>query len=70
MIRDRAILELLYATGIRNEELRTATLYNLDLEEKTLFVTGKGSKDRVVPIGSWGYSVASRIHGNQPSSFL
>ena len=52
-VRDRAILELLYATGIRNEELRTATLYNLDLEEKTLFVTGKGSKDRVVPVGSW-----------------
>ena len=51
--RDRAILELLYATGLRNEELRTCTVDNLDLQEKTLFITGKGSKDRVVPVGDW-----------------
>lgn len=52
-IRDRAILELLYATGLRNEEIRTSTLDNLDLQERTLFVTGKGAKDRVVPVGDW-----------------
>jgi integrase/recombinase XerD len=51
--RDRAILELLYATGLRNEELRTLTIDDLDLTEKTLFVRGKGSKDRIVPIGDW-----------------
>jgi integrase/recombinase XerD len=51
--RDRAILELLYATGLRNEELRGTTVDNLDLQEKTLFVTGKGSKDRIVPVGDW-----------------
>ena len=51
--RDKAMLELLYATGIRNEELRTCTIDNLDVQEKTLFITGKGSKDRVVPVGDW-----------------
>jgi integrase/recombinase XerD len=51
--RDRAMLELLYATGMRSEELRTITTDNLDLTEKTVFITGKGSKDRVVPVGEW-----------------
>jgi len=52
-IRDRAMLELLYATGLRSEELRTATVDNLDINERTLLVTGKGSKDRIVPVGDW-----------------
>ncbi len=52
-IRDRCILELLYATGIRNEELRTLTMGSVDLTEKTLFIKGKGSKDRIVPVGEW-----------------
>jgi integrase/recombinase XerD len=52
-IRDRCILELLYATGLRNQELRTLPVGNVDLTEKTLFVTGKGSKDRIIPIGDW-----------------
>jgi integrase/recombinase XerD len=52
-IRNRAILELLYATGIRNMELRLLTLEDLNLSERTLFIHGKGAKDRVVPLGSW-----------------
>jgi len=52
-LRDRCILELLYATGLRNQELRTLPLIGVELTEKTIFVTGKGSKDRVVPIGDW-----------------
>lgn len=51
--RDRALLELLYATGIRNEEARTIILDNLDIQERTLLITGKGSKDRIVPVGDW-----------------
>jgi integrase/recombinase XerD len=51
--RDRALLELLYATGLRNEEVRTLETGAVDLTEKTVFVTGKGSKDRVVPLGEW-----------------
>ncbi|MDD5343087.1 MAG: tyrosine-type recombinase/integrase [Smithella sp.] len=52
-IRDRALLELMYATGIRSEEVRSVNIENLDLTERTLFVTGKGSKDRLIPIGDW-----------------
>jgi integrase/recombinase XerD len=52
-IRNRAILELLYATGIRNMELRLLALEDLNLQEKTLFIHGKGAKDRIVPLGSW-----------------
>jgi integrase/recombinase XerD len=52
-IRDRAILEVLYATGIRNQELRTLTIDSYDKTERTLFIRGKGSRDRLVPLGSW-----------------
>jgi len=52
-IRDRALFELLYATGLRSEEIRTVTVENLDRTERTLFVTGKGAKDRIVPVGDW-----------------
>jgi len=51
--RDRALLELLYATGIRSEEARSTTTDQLDMTDKTLLVNGKGAKDRVVPVGDW-----------------
>lgn len=52
-MRDRCILELLYATGIRNQELSLLTLDDYNNAEGTLLVTGKGSKDRIVPAGWW-----------------
>jgi integrase/recombinase XerD len=51
--RDRALLELLYSTGIRSEEVRSIRLEQCDLDGKTLFINGKGSKDRIVPVGRW-----------------
>jgi integrase/recombinase XerD len=51
-VRDRAILETLYSTGIRRMELVHLRLYDLDVERGTLVVRqGKGKKDRMVPIG-------------------
>lgn len=51
-LRDRAILETLYSTGIRRSELVNLLVHDLDLNRETLFVRlGKGKKDRVVPIG-------------------
>jgi len=51
-IRDRAILEVLYATGIRSTELCNLLLYDIDFEAETLRVTqGKNAKDRVLPLG-------------------
>ena len=49
--RDRAILEFLYATGVRVSELVGLRVTNLDLEEGLCTVFGKGSKERMVPLG-------------------
>lgn len=50
-IRDRAILELLYATGMRVSELVNLTTDRVDLKEQIVFVVGKGNKERIVPFG-------------------
>jgi integrase/recombinase XerD len=50
-IRDRAMLELLYSTGIRRIELVRLQLRDLHRERRTLHVHGKGGKDRMVPVG-------------------
>jgi integrase/recombinase XerD len=50
-IRDRAMLELLYSTGIRRIELTRLQLRDLHRERKTLHVEGKGNKERIVPVG-------------------
>ena len=49
--RDRAIVELFYASGLRISELTGARLENLNLQERIIRVVGKGSKTRLVPIG-------------------
>ena len=50
-LRDRAMIELLYASGLRISELANARLENFNLEERILRVTGKGNKTRLVPVG-------------------
>jgi integrase/recombinase XerC len=50
--RDRAIFELLYSSGLRASELTGLDLMNIDKDAKTVFVLGKGRKERVVPYGS------------------
>lgn len=50
-LRDRAAIELLYASGLRLSELANARLELLNLEERIIRVTGKGNKTRLVPIG-------------------
>jgi len=52
-VRDRAILETFYSTGIRRMELAGLCIYDLDVERGTLMVRqGKGKKDRIIPIGA------------------
>jgi integrase/recombinase XerD len=67
-LRDKSILETLYATGMRVSELITLTLGSLFLNDRYIRVFGKGSKERIVPIGSiavkWldKYLLTSRPH--------
>ena len=67
-IRDRAILEVLYATGIRLNELLTLEVYDADLSDKVLFIRkGKGRRQRVVPLGktatAWLREYLEKIRG-------
>jgi integrase/recombinase XerD len=50
-LRDRAILELLYASGLRVSELVNAKLEFFDIENRMIRVVGKGNKTRLVPVG-------------------
>ncbi|WP_338558024.1 site-specific tyrosine recombinase XerD [Erwinia sp. E_sp_B04_7] len=50
-LRDKAMLELLYATGLRVTELVTLTLNNVSLRQGVVRVIGKGDKERLVPLG-------------------
>lgn len=58
-LRDRAILELLYGAGLRISELTSLDIDELDLEEGSVRVTGKGSKQREVPVGGFARAAMS-----------
>jgi integrase/recombinase XerD len=62
-IRDRALLELLYGTGARISEAVGVDVDDLDLDEGLVRLHGKGSKDRVVPVGSYAREACSRYLG-------
>lgn len=51
-LRDRAMIEFLYSCGLRIEELMSLNIKNVDFISNTVTVVGKGSKERIVPIGN------------------
>ncbi|HKX95766.1 MAG TPA: site-specific tyrosine recombinase XerD [Methylibium sp.] len=59
-LRDRAMLELMYASGLRVSELVTLKSVHVGLAEGALRVTGKGSKERVVPFGEEAHGWLAR----------
>jgi integrase/recombinase XerD len=50
-VRDRALLELLYSTGARISEVTDLDVDDVDTEQRTVVLTGKGGKQRLVPVG-------------------
>ena len=67
--RDKAIFELLYATGIRCSELVAIKFKDLDMENKTIRIIGKGKKERIVLFGQKAQSKLSHyIHNERPKA--
>ena len=69
-VRDRAILELLYGSGLRVSELCSLDLEDVDLRSQTLRVTGKGRKQRQAPIGAPARRALSTYLSEARPSFL
>ena len=66
-MRNYALLELLYATGIRVSELCELTLSNFDFSRQRLLVHGKGGKDRIVPLGEFAIeAMQTYLTGSRP----
>ncbi len=67
-VRDRAVLELLYATGIRVGELASLDIDDVDLTTRVVRVLGKGSKERTVPFGLPAQdALRDWLHGGRPA---
>ncbi len=60
VLRNRAIFELLYASGLRVSEAAELKLSNVDFEEEMVRVTGKGNKTRIVPVGRTALRILRR----------
>lgn len=62
-IRDRALLELLYATGMRVSELTGLILENISLQDGFVLVFGKGEKERLIPMGNFAKQALEKYLG-------
>ena len=76
--RDRALMELLYSSGLRLAELVGLDLADLDLKDRTVRVLGKGRKSRIVPVGrlalaalrAWAKERAALAAADEPALFV
>ncbi|HED09587.1 MAG TPA: tyrosine recombinase XerC [Caldithrix abyssi] len=69
-VRDRAILELFYACGLRLSELIGLRMEHLILREKALRVHGKGNKERIVPLGDMALNALKEYINRRPAVAL
>ena len=69
-MRDSAMLELIYATGLRVSELASLTMNSFNWQVCFLVVMGKGSKERVVPVGKMAYDCVRRYVDEARPKFM
>ncbi len=69
-LRDRAIMELLYATGMRISEALSLKLYDVDLEDRVVRISGKGYKERIVPFNEIAKNFLDQYITNARNSFI
>ena len=65
--RDRAMLELFYSSGLRLAELIDLNVGDIDRQDATVRVTGKGNKDRIVPVGRKALEALVQWHKSRPA---
>lgn len=68
--RNKAMLELMYATGLRISELINLKMSNIDLELNLIKTIGKGSKERIIPVGDYATEYLKEYIYNYRSSFI
>ncbi|MBJ40976.1 MAG: site-specific tyrosine recombinase XerD [Gammaproteobacteria bacterium] len=69
-VRDKTILELLYATGLRISELTNLKLNQIDLTRGIVRVMGKGNKERIIPIGETALTWLNNFINNYRQDFI
>ncbi|RNC86131.1 MAG: tyrosine recombinase XerC [Balneola sp.] len=68
-LQDRAILEVFYGTGIRVSELVGLNISDVDLRNGQITVTGKGNKERIIPLGSTAVSILKTFISKRPELY-
>ena len=69
-IRNKAMLELMYATGMRVSELINIKVFDIDFESDLVRIIGKGSKERVVPLGDYALYYLKKYYNDERPKFL
>lgn len=69
-LRDRAIIELLYATGVRSSELAAITLASINFNEQTILIKGKGKKERIVLFNETASTKLQRYMSQERNALL
>jgi len=69
-LRDRALLEVAYATAVRREELTGISIFDVDLTQATVRVLGKGRRERMLPLGRHGARYLARYLKHARSKLL
>ena len=72
-VRDRLIIEMLYATGVRVSELVNIKYDNIDFDNKRIIVTGKGNKQRIVYFGDYALEILNeyiKTHDRNKDNYL